>query len=55
MHTTHRKFVVVLERAASSSWYGEDRDSCCIGLNEERYGLYWAAIGPVCLGGLDVM
>jgi hypothetical protein len=47
-------FLVVLERAAASSSYGQDQDHCCTGLNEERCGLYWAVIGPVRLGGRDV-
>jgi hypothetical protein len=46
--TPHRMFVVVPERAAASSWYGQDQDRrctgrneehCCIGPNEERCGL----------------
>jgi hypothetical protein len=62
-HTPHRMFVIVLERAAVSSWYGQDQDHrctgrneerCCTGLNEERCSLYWAAIGPVRLGGRDM-
>jgi hypothetical protein len=36
-----------------SSWYGQDQDRRCTGLNEERCCLYWAAIGPVRLGGRD--
>jgi hypothetical protein len=49
----HWIFVVDLERAAASSWYGQD-DLRCTGLNEERCCLYWAAIGPVRTGGLEV-
>jgi hypothetical protein len=50
--TPHRMFVVDLERAAASSWYGQD-DVRCTGPNEERCCLYWAAIGPVRPGGLE--
>jgi hypothetical protein len=49
----HRMFVVVFERAATSSWYGHDQDRRCTGRNEEQCGLYWAAIGPVRFGGRD--
>jgi hypothetical protein len=49
----HRMFVVVLERAAASSWYGQDEVRRCTGRNEKQCGLYWAAIGPVRLGGRD--
>jgi hypothetical protein len=41
--TPHRMFVVDLERAASSSWYGQDHDRRYTGRNEER--------GPSLLGG----
>jgi hypothetical protein len=41
--TLHRMFVVDLERAAASSWYGQDHDRRCTGQNEER--------GPSLLGG----
>jgi hypothetical protein len=43
-------FMVVLEGAAASSWYGQDQDRrctrqneerCCSGLNEEQCSLYW--------------
>jgi hypothetical protein len=60
--TPHRMFVVVLERAAASSWYGQYQDRRCTGrneergctrMNEERCGLYWPAIGPNRLGGRD--
>jgi hypothetical protein len=50
----HQMFVGVLERAAASRWYGQHQDRRCTGLNEERCGLYWAAIGPVRLGDRDV-
>jgi hypothetical protein len=53
--TPHRMFVVVLEKAAASSWYEQDQDRHCTGRNEERCGLYWAAIGPIRLGGRDAM
>jgi hypothetical protein len=49
----HRMFVVVLERAAASSWYGQDQDHRCTGRNEERRGLYFASTRPVRLGGRD--
>jgi hypothetical protein len=39
----HRMFVVDLERATASSWYGQDHDRRCTGRNEER--------GPSLLGG----
>jgi hypothetical protein len=46
-------FVVVFEMAVASSWYGRDQDRHFTGRDEEQCGLYWAAIGPVCLGGHD--
>jgi hypothetical protein len=36
MHVTHRMFVVVLERTAACSWYGQDEDRRCTGLNEDH-------------------
>jgi hypothetical protein len=36
MHATHQTFMVALERVASRSWYGQDEDRRCTGLNEDR-------------------